>query len=163
MSTVSTAVETRATTGSETITEEEIKEFVAAWYRALDFHVPIEEAYSFLADEGLNMQFPDGDIHDFNSFKKWYDRVTNLFFDENHYVNSIVTSRSSNGQVTLDIIVGWQASWWEAPAAKSKRTSMDATQRWVVRRSSKNAYGLEIVEYNATVEPFKYAPGFSVL
>ena len=37
------------------------------------------------------------------------------------------------------------------------------TQRWTVRRSSKNAYGLEIVTYNATVEPFKYAPGFARL
>jgi protease I len=32
-----------------------------------------------------------------------------------------------------------------------------------VRRSSKNSYGLEIVTYDATVEPFKYAPGFSRL
>jgi hypothetical protein len=32
-----------------------------------------------------------------------------------------------------------------------------------VRKSSKNAYGLEIVSYNATVEPFKYAPGFARL
>ena len=63
----------------------------------------------------------------------------------------------------LDIVVGWQASWWEAPAAKSKRVSMDATQRWTVRRSTKNAFGLEIVTYNATVEPFKYTPGFARL
>ena len=40
---------------------------------------------------------------------------------------------------------------------------MDATQRWTVRRSTKNRYGLEIVTYNATVEPFKYAPGFATL
>jgi hypothetical protein len=63
----------------------------------------------------------------------------------------------------LDIVVGWQASWWEAPAPKSKRVSMDATQRWTVRRSDRNAYGLEIASYNATVEPFKYAPGFARL
>ena len=35
----------------------------------------------------------------------------------------------------MDIVVGWQASWWIAPEAKSKRVSMDATQRWTVRRS----------------------------
>ena len=39
--------------------------------------------------EDLNMQFPDGDIRDYASFKKWYDRVTNLFFDENHYVQTV--------------------------------------------------------------------------
>jgi hypothetical protein len=40
---------------------------------------------------------------------------------------------------------------------------MDATQTWTVRRSSKNAYGLVISGYNATAEPFKYAPGFARL
>lgn len=142
--------------------ENNIKEFAAAWYRALDFHVPISEAYSFLADQGLNMQFPDGDIRDFDSFKKWYDRVTNLFFDENHYVQT-VSIHLDGEEAVLDIVVGWQASWWVAPEAKSKRVSMDATQRWTVRKSEKNLYGLEIVTYNATVEPFKYAPGFARL
>lgn len=143
-------------------TEASIKEFVAAWYRALDFHVPLADAYAFLADEGLNMQFPDGDIRDFNSFKTWYDRVTNLFFDENHYVQT-VKMRIDGDEAVVDVVVGWQASWWIAPEAKSKRVSMDATQRWTVRKSAKNAYGLEIVSYNATVEPFKYAPGFARL
>ena len=113
-----------------------------------------------LADTGLNMQFPDGDIRDHAGYKKWYDRVTNLFFDENHNVQS-VKSKIKGDEAELDVVVGWQASWFEPPAAKSKRTSMDATQKWIVRKSSKNAYGLEIVFYNATAEPFKFAPGFA--
>jgi len=147
---------------SEPITLEQIKTFVAAWYRALDIHEPIEIAYTFLASDGLNMQFPDGDIRDYASFKKWYDRVTTLFFDENHYVQT-VEARITGAEAVVDIVVGWQASWWIPPEAKSKRVSMDATQRWTVRRSTKNAYGLEIASYNATVEPFKYAPGFARL
>ncbi|MGD0003487.1 MAG: hypothetical protein ABSE06_04580 [Anaerolineaceae bacterium] len=144
------------------ITDQQIKSFVAAWYRALDFHVPLDEIYTLLADKGLNMQFPDGNMKDYASFKLWYDRVTNLFFDENHYVQT-VNAKIDGDQAVLDIVVGWQASWWEAPSAKSKRVSMDATQRWTVRSSKKNAFGLEIVTYNATVEPFKYAPGFARL
>ena len=144
------------------ITVDEIKKFAAAWYLALDQHVPVEDAYKFLADEGLNMQFPDGDIRNFDSFKRWYDRVTNLFFDENHNVQSIEASISGE-RAEVRVVVGWQASWFEPPAAKSKRTAMDATQLWTVRRSSKNAYGLEIVTYNATAEPFQYAPGFARL
>jgi hypothetical protein len=147
---------------AEPLTEDQIKRFVAAWYLALDNHAPIEEFYALLADEGLSIQFPDGDIRDRESFKRWYDRVTNLFFDENHNVAS-VNARISGDEAEVDIVVAWQASWWAPPAAKSKRTSMDATQRWTVRRSNKNVYGLEIVTYNATVEPFKYAPGFARL
>jgi hypothetical protein len=135
---------------------------VAAWYYALDIHAPAEECERLLADDGLNIQFPDGDIRDFASFRKWYDRVTNLFFDENHNVVS-VQQRVTGDQAELSVVVAWQASWWEPPAAKSKRTSMNATQKWIVRRSTKNAYGLEIVYYNATAEPFQYAPGFAQL
>ncbi|MEW6753387.1 MAG: hypothetical protein AB1505_20755 [Candidatus Latescibacterota bacterium] len=145
-----------------TLTEQGIREFAAAWYRALDIHVPFEEACTFLAEEGLRMQFPDGDITDHSSFRKWYERVTNLFFDENHTVQSVRT-RINGQEGVVDVVVGWQASWWEPPAAKSKRTSMDATQRWTVRPSDRNPYGMEIVTYNATVEPFKYAPGFACL
>jgi hypothetical protein len=144
------------------LNEQNINELAAAWYLALDVHAPVEECWKFLADKGLQMQFPDGDIRDFESFKKWYDRVTHLFFDENHNLQSVKVGLSGD-KATVDIVVGWQASWFEPPAAKSKRVSMDATQRWTVAESSKNRFGLEIVTYNATVEPFKYAPGFARL
>jgi len=144
------------------LTQENIKAFAAAWFFALDVHLPIGEVYKFLADTGLRMQFPDGDITDLGSFKTWYDRVTHLFFDENHTLQSVLPKITGN-EAVVDIVVGWQASWFEPPASKSKRTSMNATQRWAVRPSNKNAYRLEIVTYNATVEPFKYAAGFAQL
>ena len=147
---------------SDAITMDQVKEFAAAWYRALDQHVPLEQAYSFLADHDLNVRFPDGDIVDRASFRRWYDAVTNRYFDENHTVQS-VEGTISDALARVRVVVGWQASWIEPPAAKSKRTSMDATQDWIVRSSTKNAYGLEIVSYNATALPFSYAPGFARL
>lgn len=146
----------------DAVTIEQARAFAAAWFLALDEHVPIERAYAFLADDGLSMQFPDGDIRDFASFKRWYDRVTRLFFDEIHTLHS-VDGTLHGDRADIRVVVGWQASWFEPPAAKSKRTSMDATQDWTVRRSAKNAYGLEIVTYNATAAPFAYAPGFARL
>jgi hypothetical protein len=145
---------------SKPLTEEEIKTFAAAWYYALDIHAPVEECYRLLADKDLNMDFPDGAIRDFDTFKKWYDRVINLFFDENHNVQSVVSTIQGT-EADCEVIVGWQASWFPAPAAKSKRTSMNAVQKWKVRRSSKNSYGVEIVEYK--VIRFDYAPGFAQL
>ena len=148
---------------SNALSLDNIKALVAAWYLALDQHVPIADAYKLLADNDLHVQFPDGDITDFDSFKTWYDRVTNLFFDENHTVQTVDPVRVTDTEAEIIVVVGWQASWWEPPAAKSKRVSMDATQRWIVRPSSKNAYGLEIVFYNAQEKPFNYAPGFARL
>ena len=145
---------------STTLTEEQIRNFAAAWYYVLDIHAPIEEAYKLLADKDLNMQFPDGDIRDFASFKKWYDRVTNLFFDEVHNVQSVQADIQGK-EASVEVVVGWQASWFVPPAAKSRRTSMNAIQKWTVRSSSKNPYGVEIVSY--MVERFDYAPGFAQL
>ncbi len=74
------------------MTDQQIQNFVAAWYQALDFHLPIAQVYPMLAADGLVMSFPDGDINDYASFKVWYDRVTNIFFDENHFVNEVKIS-----------------------------------------------------------------------
>jgi hypothetical protein len=151
----------------------EIKRFVAEWYRALDCHASVEDCAQFLADAELEMIIPEKTLHGLSDFRVWYaggeysdgmktPGVINIFFDETHVVQSIEVSISGE-EVDVDVFVGWQASWWEPPAAKSKRTSLDATQHWKVRRSSKNNYGLEIISYNAIVEPFKYAPGFARL
>ena len=90
--------------------------------------------------------------------------MINIFFDENHNVVSVEpVSDLAGDEVKLRVVVAWQASWFNPPAAKSTRTSMDATQDWAVRASDKNAYGLVITSYNAMAEPFKYAPGFARL
>src|SRR5947209_17413532 len=109
-----------------------------------DMHIPVEDAYRLVTDKDLKMQYPDGDIRDFAGFKKWYDRVTNFYFDENHNVQT-VKAVLKDTEADLEVVVGWQASWFPAPAPKSKRTSMNAYQRWRVRRSTKNPYGVEIV------------------
>jgi hypothetical protein len=142
------------------LTEREIAKFVAAWYDALDIHAPLENCYQMLADTELNMDYPDGAIRDFAAFQNWYDRVTNLYFDENHHVQSL-TSTIHGTEADCEVLVGWQASWFPAPAPKSKRTSLNALQQWRVRRSVKNRYGVEIVE--CKVIRFDYAPGFAQL
>lgn len=155
------------------ITEDEIKKFVAAFYLALDQHVPPAECAKMVADHGLKMIFPEKTLVGINDFLAWYaggtysdgeraPGVINIFFDENHNVAS-VESKINGDEAEVDVIVAWQASMFEPPAAKSKRVSLDATQKWTVCRSTKNPYGLEITSYNAMAQPFKYTPGFARL
>lgn len=155
------------------ITEEQIRKFAAAWFLALDVHAPTEECVKFLADSELRMIFPEKTLYGISDFKAWYaggeysdgtraPGVTNIYFDETHNLQS-VQSQISADQASVRIVVGWQASWIEPPAARSKRLSMEFTQQWVLRRSDKNSYGLEILQYVATAEPFKSAPGFAQL
>ena len=147
------------------LTQENIEKFVAAWYYALDIHAPVAELTRLVSDTDVHIEFPDSaGKYDMAGFLKWYDRVINIFFDENHNVVSV--KANINGDTAdLDVVVAWQASFWAPPAAKSKRTSMDATQKWKIRASDKNAYGLEITYYLAAPAdtPFNYAPGFARL
>jgi len=155
------------------LTLDNIKQFAAAWYRALDNHAPTEELVRLLADD-VQMVFPEKTLPGVTDFKAWYaggrysdgteaPGVINLFFDENHNVVSVDVTSSSGSQAEVTVVVAWQASWFEKPATKSKRTSLDATQTWALKPSDKNGYGLVISKYNAVAAPFQYAPGFARL
>jgi hypothetical protein len=150
-----------------------IKKFATAWYLALDNHAPSEELMRLLSDD-VQMVFPEKTLPGISDFRAWYaggrysdgtdtPGVINIFFDENHNVASLDVTALSSDQAEVKVVVAWQASWFEKPATKSKRTSLDATQTWTVKRSDKNGYGLAITRYNAVAEPFKYAPGFARL
>lgn len=160
-------------TGHNAVTQEQIQEFAAAWYQALDFHVPTEEILELVADENVQMIFPEKTLHGVGDFVAWYSGgtysdgeqapgVINIFFDENHNVVS-VESQISADKIEVQVVVAWQASWFVPPAAKSKRVSADFTQAWILRPSDKNPYGLVIESYNAVVIPPNYAPGFARL
>ena len=154
------------------LTEAQIKQFVAAWYLALDQHVPADECGSLVADN-VEMIFPEKTLHGKGDFLAWYaggtysdgekaPGVINIFFDENHNVVS-VDPKIGDDSIEVQVVVAWQASWFVPPAAKSKRVSADFAQAWTLRPSTKNPYGLVIESYNAVVVPPSYAPGFARL
>lgn len=155
----------------EALDEKNIKNFVAAWYNALDIHAPVEQCLEFLAED-VEMNFPpDPPFNGYEGFRHWYvDIIIKTFFDESHNVVSVEIEPQGE-QVQLNVTVAWQASWFNPTGlsqdAKSHRTSMNAFQKWVVRPSTKkgalNTFGLEVTYYNAAVKPFEYAPGFAQL
>ncbi|TXI37259.1 MAG: hypothetical protein E6Q59_08060 [Nitrosomonas sp.] len=155
------------------ITLEHVHSFAAAWYQALDFHAPTEEVLKMVADENLQMIFPERTLHGINDFVIWYAGgtysdgestrgVINIFFDEKHSVIRL-DSIIDEDTITVQIVVAWQTSRFVPPAARSERIAADFTQEWTLRRSNKNHYGLVIESYNAVAVPPVYAPGFSRL
>jgi hypothetical protein len=143
------------------LNEANIKKFVAAWYYALDIHAPAEDCHAYLASSDLELVFPEKTLKSYPDFDEWLEVIYRTFFDENHNVQSVVIKNSTATQADLEVVVGWQASWFTPPDAKSKRTSMNAIQRWTIQTSDQNAYGLVIVKYY--VDRFDYAPGFAQL
>lgn len=155
------------------LSEIQIKKFVTAWYVALDQHVPSDQVENFVAADDLEMVFPEKTLHGASDFLAWYaggtysdgtqaPGVINIFFDENHNVVS-VDARIDGDTAELDVVVAWQASLFIPPEAKSRRVSLDAHQKWVVRASDRNPYGIEVTSYNAMAKPFVYTPGFARL
>ncbi len=156
------------------ITQGQIEAFAAAWYQALDFHAPTDEIATLVAEDDVQMIFPEKTLYGLGDFLAWYSGgtysdgeqtpgVISIFFDENHNIVSVETLTADDSSAEVRVVVAWQASWFEPPAAKSKRVSADFTQVWKLRRTDKNDYGLEITSYNAVAEPPSYAPGFARL
>jgi hypothetical protein len=155
------------------LSDDNIRRFAAAWFLALDNHEPTEILATMLSDD-VQMIFPEKTLPGLNDFKAWYaggrysdgteaPGVINIFFDENHNLVSAEAATRSERQADVKILVAWQASWFEKPATKAKRTSLDATQAWTLVPSSKNPFGIAISRYNAVAAPFAYAPGFARL
>lgn len=139
------------------LTQETIKSFAEAWYKGLDVHVPMVNLLPMLLDEGLVMNWPEGQTLGHEGFEAWYQRVIRIFFDEVHTVKS--TDATINGNTaTVKVVVHWEASVWEAPAPNSKRISLDAYQTWEVRLVNG---ALKLAMY--TVDDLKYDAGSATL
>lgn len=138
------------------LTEAEVRQLAADWYRKLDVHAPLEEYFPLLTEENLEMRFPEGTVYGFDGFQGWYERVTCVFFDEVHTLKKVERTSNADGQVQVKVVVGWQASIWNPPAAKSERIVLDAYQTWAVKRSPKTQKAV-ISLY--VVDSFDYAQG----
>ncbi len=148
------------------LTEAEVKELAVEWYTKLDVHAPLEEYKSVLAEEGLEMRFPEGTFKGFEGFASWYrgdDRnpgVINIFFDEAHTLKLVRSISVSEEKAEIKVIVKWEASKWDPPAPISQRIVMDAYQTWVVKRSPTTK---KPVIQIYIVDSMKYAPGSAQL
>ena len=116
------------------LTKDEIQEMAVAWYRKLDVHAPMVEILPMLADDGLEMVFPESTVYGWAGFEGWYQRVIRIFFDEVHTVKKAEPVINGD-EADVNVVVQWEASVWNPPAAYSARIKCDAYQRWKVRRS----------------------------
>ncbi|WP_415947768.1 nuclear transport factor 2 family protein [Streptomyces sp. KLOTTS4A1] len=112
------------------LTEEAIRTFATDWYVALDRHVPLEEVLAFITDD-LEFAVPEDTFLGHDGFARWYEAVTNLFFDEEHTVTK-VDAVIEGDRAIVQVIVNWQAKVWKRPAARSEWLGFDADQTWTV-------------------------------
>jgi hypothetical protein len=136
------------------LTAAEVEGMAAEWYRKLDVHAPLAEFADLLAEDGLEMRFPEGVSRGWDGFSSWYERVIRIFFDEVHQLKKVACTPSGDA-MNVEVVVNWQASVWKPPAAYSERIILDAYQTWVVKRSPKTGKPV-IATY--IVDRLDYAP-----
>jgi hypothetical protein len=144
----------------DTITREELAAFAADWYQKLDVHAPLVELLEMLTPEGLVMKFPEVTAQGLADFESWYERVIRIFFDEVHTVKEVRPTTIAGATAEVHVVVGWQASVWNPPQAKSARIALDADQTWTVERSADTG---KIQISNYTVNSLSYHPGSAKL
>jgi hypothetical protein len=116
------------------LTQSELEEFAADWYKKLDVHDPVDE-YAPLLAEDVELRFPEATVKGFEGYSGWYDRVINIFFDEVHTVKEVKIISSTPEKTDIKVVVKWEASVWKPPAPYSERIVLDAYQTWIVKRS----------------------------
>jgi len=139
------------------LTEAEVRDLVVDWYKKLDVHAPLEEYRPLLADDGLEMRFPEGTSHGFAGFKAWYDRVTFIFFDEVHELQQLKITPSGD-EANVQLVVRWEARRWNPPKPRSEQLRFDAAQRWVVRRSPQSGRPVILTYIVDSLTPLEGSP-----
>lgn len=142
------------------LTKEEVWDFATEWYKKLDIHAPMVEILPMLADEELEMEFPEGPSYGYAGFEAWYQRVIRIFFDEVHTLKEVTPTSSTDDTMNINVVVQWEASMWNPPDAKTARINCDAYQRWVVKRSPDTGQPI-VTQY--IVDDLKYHEGSATL
>jgi ketosteroid isomerase-like protein len=116
-------------------TESELRSYAVDWYAALDRHADVETLLPLLADQELQMRFPEGVQKGHAGFRNWYRTVTNRFFDEAHELKQFAVTRSDSTGAEVRLVVNWQAKIWDPPEARSVWIGFDADQTWELQTS----------------------------
>jgi hypothetical protein len=134
------------------LTESEVRQFVAQWFHLLDIHAPLEDFLAMVADEGIEFRFPEVTVTDKAGLTQWYNRVINTFFDEVHTTKELAITTEGD-QATVKIVTEWQESTWNPPAPKSERSTFLAGQTWRVKRSEKTRQPVVVTYFVESFEP----------
>lgn len=139
-------------------TETQLRSFAAEWFAALDRHAAIETLLPLLADEELEMHFPEGVQKGHAGFRNWYDTVTRRFFDEVHELKEFTVTRSDSTGAEVRLVVNWQAKIWDPPQPRSMWIGFDASQTWKLQSSPANG-GLKMTRYIVnSLDPMQGSP-----
>ncbi|WAL73581.1 hypothetical protein OU787_19945 [Kitasatospora sp. YST-16] len=107
----------------------EIREFAQNWFDLLSSHKPVEELLPLVADEGLEMAFPERTLRSHADFRDWYAAVGGAFADQSHTLEEF-TATEADGLVGIELTVVWAAEH----LAEGHRKVFRVQQSWQLAR-----------------------------
>ncbi|MEU8517023.1 nuclear transport factor 2 family protein [Kitasatospora sp. NPDC048722] len=116
---------------AQPLTAQSVRAFAERWYAALDRHDDEAEVRRFLADDGLELHFPEGTFRGHAGFRSWYEAACRRFFDERHVLREVRVDIAGD-RARVHVRVDWWARHWSPPAARSEWLGFRADQTWAV-------------------------------
>ncbi len=115
------------------LTQGEVQDLVYTWFRKITDKCPEDEMLAMLSGDGLEMQFPERTLRNYDDFRDWYHGVTRLFFDQVHELKMLAVDIDGE-RANIELVVNWQAHTWNPPAAYSDWQGYLIHQDWTVKR-----------------------------
>lgn len=109
----------------------EIKTFVQKWFDLLSAHVPVEHLLPMLAQENLEMVFPERTLLSHDDFRDWYRVVGENFTNQEHILEEL-NSRDTEDGVEINLKVVWKA----VQTSDGSHLAFCATQSWLLQKSA---------------------------
>ena len=85
-------------------THPEIWSFASNWYRYLDVHAPLG-SFRPLLTEDVQLVFPEATVTGFEGYSSWYNKVIDIFFDEQHTLKIADITSQSDQAAEVHVVV----------------------------------------------------------
>lgn len=110
------------------LSQNDVKSFVYAWFAKFDHQDSIETILPYLANNKLNMLYPNFPIKNKQDFIRWYDGVKKNINWNSHKLNYVKVSGNEKEGFMVDLEVNWQATTY-----KGKKFNDIIAQKWYLR------------------------------
>lgn len=119
------------TFGGRTRLDGDVRAFAQNWFDLLSDHKPVELLLRLIADDGLEMVFPERTLHGHADFVEWYAVVGHSFVDQSHEIERLDTRAGDEG---IDVEVG--VIWRATEASGGRHIAVRANQKWLLTRDA---------------------------
>lgn len=107
----------------------DVRAFVYQWFHWFDVHADKKLFLAHLAEEGLELRYPESTLRSHAEFAAWYRGVGETIRSNTHDISEVEVTvlAEQRYQITLRV-------WWRAVTTKGESLSVTLRQIWQIQR-----------------------------